>query len=639
MAKDSTVRRVTVSNDDGDVYVETSGASAEIVLKSAKVRVDGDVHCYDGDVGIPQRVDGLAVKDTALSGRIDALNATDAELKNKDITLSERIDALNATDAELKTKDAELSVHVASLNATDAALKGVDEGLSSRIDALVNVYIHELNLTDKQLVVTDATLGSRVDTLNATQYELKGADAGLSIRIDALNDSKAEFQRVDNEVAALIASLNATDVEMKAKDTELSGQIDTLTPSVCMPPGGYRLHFDGNKWLCACSENWMGEMCDTTIPMTAEVVKLTQSGSSQYADFFGHAVAISSDTVIVGAPKDHENGNSSGSAYVFVRSGMTWIQSQKLSPSDASGGGGKKFGNAVSISGNVAIIAAYDEDQPGAPSAGAAYVLLRSFNTWTQQQKLLPRDVMAYAYFGASVAVSGDSVFITSGTCTSCLSQAGAVYVFLNEEGAFVQRQKLTYSGAHGFGSSISVSGDTVIIGAPGEHSKDGAAYVFVLVGASWTLQQKLQASNGTSGAQFGISVAVSGDTAMVGANLDSINAYRAGSVHVFVRSEGTWTLQQQLSPPDQVYEGRFGGLVAISGDKGVVSAWSSPSASAYIYVRSGTNWTQQGKLMPSDGKRYFVANAYAVAIAMSDDSAVVGLPDNHVRGNAYIFT
>ena len=114
---------------------------------------------------------------------------------------------------------------------------------------------------------------------------------------------------MDNEVAALIASLNATDVEMKAKDTELSGQIDTLTPSVCMPPGGYRLHFDGNKWLCACSENWMGEMCDTTIPMTAEVVKLTQSGSSQYADFFGHAVAISSDTVIVGATKDHENGN------------------------------------------------------------------------------------------------------------------------------------------------------------------------------------------------------------------------------------------------------------------------------------------------------------------------------------------
>ena len=287
MAKDSTVRRVTVSNDDGDVYVETSGASSEIVLKSAKVRVDGDVYCYDGDVGISQRVDGLAVKDTALSGRVDDLNAT---------------------DAELKTKDAELSVHVASLNATDAALKGVDEGLSSRIDALVDVYIHELNLTDKQLVVTDATLGSRVDTLNATQYELKGADAGLSIRLDSLESSRNESQRVDAHVSALIASLNdtdatmkrvdeglanrldvlnatddglksrldvlnATNTELKTKDTELTGRIDdlnatasALTPPKCMPPGGDKLRFDGTNWLCVCVENWSGTTCETTSP-------------------------------------------------------------------------------------------------------------------------------------------------------------------------------------------------------------------------------------------------------------------------------------------------------------------------------------------------------------------------------------
>ena len=83
-----------MSNDDGDVHLESSGAGSEIVLKSQKVRVDGDVYCYDGDVGISQRVDGLAVKDTALSERIDALNATDAELKKTDTALSGRIEAL-----------------------------------------------------------------------------------------------------------------------------------------------------------------------------------------------------------------------------------------------------------------------------------------------------------------------------------------------------------------------------------------------------------------------------------------------------------------------------------------------------------------------------------------------------------------
>ena len=124
MTKDSTVRRVTVSNDDGDVHLESSGAGSEIVLKSQKVRVDGDVYCYDGDVGISQRVDGLAVKDTALSGRIDDLNATDDGLKKTDITLSGRIDDLNATDASLSSR-------IDVLNASSSA-----QALNARVDKL-----------------------------------------------------------------------------------------------------------------------------------------------------------------------------------------------------------------------------------------------------------------------------------------------------------------------------------------------------------------------------------------------------------------------------------------------------------------------------------------------------------------------
>ena len=202
MAKDSTVRRVTVSNDDGDVYVETSGASSEIVLKSAKVRVDGDVHCYDGDVGISQRVDGL-------TGRVDALNATDGELKTKDTELTGRID---------------------DLNATDATMKSVDAGLANRLDLL--------NATDDGLV-------NRLDSLNAT-------DDGLKSRLDVLN---------------------ATNTELKTKDTELTGRIDdlnatasALTPPKCMPPGGDKLRFDGTNWLCVCVENWSGTTCETTSP-------------------------------------------------------------------------------------------------------------------------------------------------------------------------------------------------------------------------------------------------------------------------------------------------------------------------------------------------------------------------------------
>ena len=186
MSKDDTLRRVTLENDEGDVYVESTGTYSEIVLKSQKVRVDGDVYCYDGAEGISQRVDGLKtqldafnvtelnIKDTELSGRLEALKTIDATLQTKDAELSGRLDALNTTDAELKTrldalnatdvelrtKDTELSGRIDTLNATDAVLKGVDDGLSSRIDALTNIYVNELNVTDKQLIVTDATLGN-----------------------------------------------------------------------------------------------------------------------------------------------------------------------------------------------------------------------------------------------------------------------------------------------------------------------------------------------------------------------------------------------------------------------------------------------------------------------------------------------
>ena len=280
--------RVTISNDDGDVYVESTGEDSEIVLKTQKVRVLGDVYYNDLNVGFSARLDAvdetltnqidnldatqlelrgadaglssriealddskaelervdtevaaliaslnatdaeLKAMDTELSGQIDALDATDVEMKAKDTELSGWIATLNATDAALKTTDASLSMRIDELNATDAELKGVDDGLSSRIDALTNIYVNELNVTDKQLIVTDATLGSRVDALNATQYELRGNDTALGVRVSALEAAKNALEQVDVDVRQLIGSLNATDATMHATDDALSSRIDVL---------------------------------------------------------------------------------------------------------------------------------------------------------------------------------------------------------------------------------------------------------------------------------------------------------------------------------------------------------------------------------------------------------------------------
>ena len=168
---------MTLNNHDGDVYVETTGEYSEIVLKTPKVRVDGDVYCFDGDVGISARIDGM---DT----RLDALNTTNEALKTKDTELSGRIDTLNTTDAELNTR-------LDALNSTNAELKNADLALSNRIDGLsVSEQVSRidaLNSTDDALKAKDTELSGRIDTLNTTDDALKAKDTELSERMDTLN--------------------------------------------------------------------------------------------------------------------------------------------------------------------------------------------------------------------------------------------------------------------------------------------------------------------------------------------------------------------------------------------------------------------------------------------------------------------
>ena len=135
MAHDSTLKRVTVANDDGDVYVESVGTDAEIVLKTQKVRVDGDVYCgASSSVGISSRVDTVETTHAALESRVNALNATEVELS---AVMTSRLDALNATNAELKASDVAMTSRLDALNATNAELKANETALLSRINELL----------------------------------------------------------------------------------------------------------------------------------------------------------------------------------------------------------------------------------------------------------------------------------------------------------------------------------------------------------------------------------------------------------------------------------------------------------------------------------------------------------------------
>ncbi|MGH9851392.1 MAG: putative Ig domain-containing protein [Blastocatellia bacterium] len=367
-------------------------------------------------------------------------------------------------------------------------------------------------------------------------------------------------------------------------------------------------------------------------------------------DIFGFSVALSGDTVVVGAPID---SRGQGSAYVFTRNGATWTLQQKLFAGD--GETSDFFGDRVAVSGDTIVVGADQDDIVGKRNQGSAYVFTRSGTVWTRQQKLIANDGAADDRFGSSVAVSGDTVVAGADhAAIGANRNQGAAYVFTRSGAAWTLQQKLTAAdGAIGdsFGVSAALGGDTVVVGAYtdtiGANGSQGSAYVFTRSGLIWTEQQKLTAADGAIGDQFGESVALSGDTVVVGSNTDDMSANEdQGSAYVFTRSGAVWTEQQKLTAADGDAFDRFGISVAINSDTIVVGSFGDTfetnfaQGSAYVFTRRGAVWTEQQKLTANEGA---TGDFFGISVAVSSDTVVVGVDGDDIganddQGSAYVF-
>jgi uncharacterized protein (TIGR03437 family) len=393
-------------------------------------------------------------------------------------------------------------------------------------------------------------------------------------------------------------------------------------------------------------------------PLTIDPI-LTQQQKTTAADgtandVFGDAVALSGDTLVIGAPDDDEIAKGQGSVYVFTRSGAVWTQQQRLTADD--GAEGDQFGGSVAISGDTLVVSAPLDDIGANSAQGSAYVFVRNGGVWTQQQKLIANDGAALDFLGLlSVAVSGDTVVLGAvSDDIGANGDQGSAYVFTRSGTIWTQQQKLTADdGAKSdqFGRSVAISGETIVVGANtdeiGANIGQGSVYVFTRSGATWRQRQKLIADDGAANDSFGVSVAISGDTVVVGASSDDIGAnVDQGSAYVFTRSGAVWTQQQKLTAGDGAAINDFGFRVAISGDTVVVSAplddigGNFDSGSVYVFARSGAAWTQQRKLTAEDGAAF---DRFGYGIALNGNTVVVGAPfddigANNDQGSAYVF-
>jgi uncharacterized protein (DUF2345 family) len=328
------------------------------------------------------------------------------------------------------------------------------------------------------------------------------------------------------------------------------------------------------------------------------------------------------------------------------------------------------FGISVAVSGNIMVVGdLYTSADSG---VGEALVFVRpkkgGLNNWTQSAVLVPSDGLNTDLFASSVAISGNTIVVGSPpvSCNGC--GPGRAYVFVEPAGGWSGRltetAELTASdGITGaaLGSSISISSDTVVVGAPAK--MPGAAYVFVKPANGWvtmTQTAKLTASNGVASNQFGASVSISGGTIVVGAPYATELNAPVGAAYVFTKPASGWTNITQtatLTASDAASFDRLGQAVAISGDTVVAGApyamgRAANDGAAYIFVEPAGGWknmTQTAKLAAPDGQQY---DAFGSAVAISSSTVVSGAPQRSPgwlnsrgypawwkAGGAYVFT
>ena len=390
--------------------------------------------------------------------------------------------------------------------------------------------------------------------------------------------------------------------------------------------------------------------------------ELTATGTTDN-DNFGYAVAVDGDTAIIGAHQDDDNGPDAGSAYIFTRSAGVWSQTAKLTATD--GEAYDSFGISVAINGDTAVIGAHGDDG-ASPESGSAYVFTRdSSGMWSQTAKLTASDGESLDHFGYSVAMDGDTILVGAYQDDSAddLEDSGSVYVFvtpaagwsawnsLSEDEQAALTTKLTASAGDGdnFGISVALEGDTAVIGAIGDDDNgidSGSVYVFTRNGSgTWTEAPKLTASDGEAFDSFGYSVAIDGATLVVGAYRDDGDAgdsdtendlIDVGSAYVFTRDSisGVWSQTAKLTASDGEAGDWFGYSVAVDGDSVVVGAYGdddngSASGSAYLFAKDSLGkWSQQTKLTAADGE---AGDWFGYSVAVDGVTTVVGAGSAHV--------
>ena len=400
--------------------------------------------------------------------------------------------------------------------------------------------------------------------------------------------------------------------------------------------------YNGQTWL-SFTKNEGGNWSKKDI--TEYLSSYASDGAAD--DRFGCSVSISGDYAIVGAwLKDVGANMNQGKAYIYARVGTDWDLQSEIIAGD--GQGFDNFGKSVSIDGDYAIVGAPINNVAGNAGQGKAYIFKRNGSMWAQQSGITASDGAANDIFGSSVSISGDYVIVGApNKDVGANMDQGKVYIYKRTGVNWAEQTNIVASDGAAldqYGYSVSMSGDYAIVGAPFNdvsfNNDQGSAYMLKRTGTIWAQQAIIFASNGLSSDKYGYSVSISGDYAIAGANSQAGNAY------IYMRLGTNWNEQASIVASDGTLYESFGSSVSISGNFVIVGAQNKDigpnqfQGKAYIFKRTNTNWVEQARFVASDGTAF---NRFGGSVSISGDYAIIGADGkenglNLDQGKVYFF-
>ena len=333
---------------------------------------------------------------------------------------------------------------------------------------------------------------------------------------------------------------------------------------------------------------------------------------------FEGEVAVSGDVIVVGASHDDELGDHAGAAFVLRHDGAEWVPEAKLFASDPDAW--DRFGYSVAVEGDLIVIGATEWNTPYWEGLGSAYVFEHLGDQWIEQAKLVASDGQEDDRFGSSVTIEGDTIMILA-------YKADAVYYFQRVAGAWVEQQKITPPDEYPYADfrRMSHSGDYLVIGDTDDDEaaeNAGCAYIYQRIDGTWTLRQKLLAHDAGWYHQFGTAVAISDETAFIGAQGSGPEGWMSAWAYLFRLDGNTWQEVIKLAGDGPLWAG-FGISVAIDGDRAVVGAYDDPNDEG----RTGSIYLYAG-MIGADCNRNGVADGCDIFLGTSEDMNENGIPD-----------